>query len=431
MTNMNLNPYVTRLFLATSILASVSGCSAEPASQSTEEISDESTSAILSLPRREDFAASARARLTGYRLVVNPMGGCLVGSPIDQTRAWTANVTTQIRQGCDYSIGVELGEMEAAGSRLKEAFFSNIGANGLGVVLRAAEFKNKPSISVNIVLGPTEAGRRAGFGDQSVSPPPSNGNTDLSIEVSVDAGPASTTCQSGDTSEGSLSSQDDANSKCPTWCSHKNAQWNRQWNTRSDGTSVCGCVCSQVNGGGTSGDCSRDVTPPSEPRYTCQQQAEWGKCSESWMQGYCNISCGRCGATPGSRVPIVMSYSQCTQALAQKGLCRTDQVNDGKARCLTVTNNSATSFLTCLAGVVGTYRENYTNYTKETVTPIRFNLGNQSADTICDPGNQGGQSFQFRGAREFRAYCHLATAGTPTCDVKRDQESCYQRLIVQ
>ncbi|WP_437811246.1 hypothetical protein [Sorangium sp. So ce1078] len=41
-------------------------------------------------------------------------------------------------------------------------------------------------------------------------------------------------------------------------------------------------------GGGTCAD-----TPPSS-QYTCAQQASWGKCNESWMQGFCNDTCGRC-----------------------------------------------------------------------------------------------------------------------------------------
>ncbi|KAJ3046444.1 hypothetical protein HK097_000854 [Rhizophlyctis rosea] len=40
-----------------------------------------------------------------------------------------------------------------------------------------------------------------------------------------------------------------------------------------------------------------DVYPFPEDGYTCQQQAGWGKCSESWLQGYCNDSCGRCPGT--------------------------------------------------------------------------------------------------------------------------------------
>jgi len=29
-------------------------------------------------------------------------------------------------------------------------------------------------------------------------------------------------------------------------------------------------------------------------KYTCKQRAEWGNCQEKWMQGFCDLSCGRC-----------------------------------------------------------------------------------------------------------------------------------------
>jgi alpha-galactosidase len=32
--------------------------------------------------------------------------------------------------------------------------------------------------------------------------------------------------------------------------------------------------------------------------YTCEQQAGWGKCNESWLQGMCALSCNRCGEVP-------------------------------------------------------------------------------------------------------------------------------------
>ncbi len=42
-----------------------------------------------------------------------------------------------------------------------------------------------------------------------------------------------------------------------------------------------------------------DETPPGAT-YGCQQQAQWNKCGEDFMQGYCDKSCGRCQAAPGS-----------------------------------------------------------------------------------------------------------------------------------
>ncbi|AUX47818.1 uncharacterized protein SOCE26_093420 [Sorangium cellulosum] len=49
-----------------------------------------------------------------------------------------------------------------------------------------------------------------------------------------------------------------------------------------------------TGGGTTSGGGTCTDTPP-DSRYTCAQQAGWGKCSETWMRGFCDRSCGRCG----------------------------------------------------------------------------------------------------------------------------------------
>jgi hypothetical protein len=46
-------------------------------------------------------------------------------------------------------------------------------------------------------------------------------------------------------------------------------------------------------------DCCNDVSPPAragETRYPCWKQKGWNKCSESWMAGYCQVSCGTCGS---------------------------------------------------------------------------------------------------------------------------------------
>jgi len=39
--------------------------------------------------------------------------------------------------------------------------------------------------------------------------------------------------------------------------------------------------------------CSRSDKAP-DTTYTCVQQASWGKCNETWMQGYCCLSCFEC-----------------------------------------------------------------------------------------------------------------------------------------
>lgn len=41
----------------------------------------------------------------------------------------------------------------------------------------------------------------------------------------------------------------------------------------------------------------RDIPPP-PGNFSCSQEAQWNKCEESWMENYCEISCGRCTSEP-------------------------------------------------------------------------------------------------------------------------------------
>eukprot|EP01023_Acetabularia_acetabulum_P040509 TRINITY_DN3927_c0_g1_i3.p2 TRINITY_DN3927_c0_g1~~TRINITY_DN3927_c0_g1_i3.p2 ORF type:complete len:186 (-),score=47.89 TRINITY_DN3927_c0_g1_i3:271-828(-) len=38
-----------------------------------------------------------------------------------------------------------------------------------------------------------------------------------------------------------------------------------------------------------------DIRPVSAPEFSCAEQATFGKCDKDYVQGYCNLSCNRCG----------------------------------------------------------------------------------------------------------------------------------------
>lgn len=53
--------------------------------------------------------------------------------------------------------------------------------------------------------------------------------------------------------------------------------------------------------GGDGGDDACIDEPVPGDSYTCAEQAGWGKCDEPWMEGYCDLSCGRCGDLVGAQ----------------------------------------------------------------------------------------------------------------------------------
>ena len=62
-------------------------------------------------------------------------------------------------------------------------------------------------------------------------------------------------------------------------------------------SSLAGDNRTQVNMGAAppTDTCScSDVAP--DAKYTCAQQASWGKCGEAWMKGFCCRSCFACQA---------------------------------------------------------------------------------------------------------------------------------------
>ena len=61
---------------------------------------------------------------------------------------------------------------------------------------------------------------------------------------------------------------------------------------------TCGTCTSQSPKAVSQSEECNDI-PPS-PNYTCEQQKIRGKCSEPWMEGYCLLSCGKCGSTPNN-----------------------------------------------------------------------------------------------------------------------------------
>lgn len=52
-----------------------------------------------------------------------------------------------------------------------------------------------------------------------------------------------------------------------------------------------------------------DVKPKGSEQYSCQQQKAWGKCSASWMHGFCKKTCGKCSAAAPSHHSSSPSHS--------------------------------------------------------------------------------------------------------------------------
>ncbi|MFT7625667.1 MAG: hypothetical protein ACI9WU_004858 [Myxococcota bacterium] len=73
----------------------------------------------------------------------------------------------------------------------------------------------------------------------------------------------------------------------------KQADWGKCGEPWMDGfcDQACGRCTLDTDVDDTPASCT-DIAP--DGGYTCQEQADWGKCGEPWMDGLCDATCGRC-----------------------------------------------------------------------------------------------------------------------------------------
>ena len=81
--------------------------------------------------------------------------------------------------------------------------------------------------------------------------------------------------------------------------------------------------------GGQSGQAGQGGAPPCVDEYpfndgyTCEEQASFGKCNESWLLGYCQLSCNRCGEAPDAGLSLGGPRNVFTEYTAKEPLAAT------------------------------------------------------------------------------------------------------------
>ena len=144
------------------------------------------SSITVGLPDTSNLGAEQKKLLNGFRLLIEPLdASCPRATTLDMTRTWTAGTFTQtVAQGCDYSIGMELGSMSdgpsSSSQGLDSVYFSNIKGPRDAEILRKDAIAGKTSVAMKINLKVTQVGVAAGFGSGSqmqgqVTPESGNG----------------------------------------------------------------------------------------------------------------------------------------------------------------------------------------------------------------------------------------------------------------
>ena len=138
--------------------------------------------------RNQDVDAAIQSQMLAYRLQINPSdSSCGQGTRIDQTGVFdtSARIASSIRQGCDYSVILEIGSAVSGARSLDRVFFRNEPALRIG----KGDIAGRPSFNVSLMLREVTSGSPTGPGINSVpngNPPRPSLPSDKDVEV-VDA----------------------------------------------------------------------------------------------------------------------------------------------------------------------------------------------------------------------------------------------------
>lgn len=144
----------------------ICSCSGNIQPTTVQKRSNSSISSVsFRLPSRDVLAPNAKEIIDGYHLVIEKVDGdCHNFSNVDKTLGW--NETTlqeKIGQGCNYNVIVEIGKLASSSTALREVYFTNRQGSEIGHKLSKEYIGTQKTVSLQIVLTITEAGRKAGL----------------------------------------------------------------------------------------------------------------------------------------------------------------------------------------------------------------------------------------------------------------------------
>lgn len=126
------------------------------------------TAIDMSMPETSEFQSRSpeladliQNNRFGYRLNIAPVqSDCSGATVIDQAAVYGSNlrISSSIRQGCDYSVTVELGELAETGAALQKVYFRNEPA----LVINRSDIAGKENYQAAISLKAVDVGNSTG-----------------------------------------------------------------------------------------------------------------------------------------------------------------------------------------------------------------------------------------------------------------------------
>lgn len=143
---------------------------------------------VVEIDNEQVLKSELGDKLTGYRFVVQPLEGtvCATSSKIDRTEAWDVHdFREDLIANCDYRVGIEIGTLNADGTKLAAVAYSNLDGTQRGYTVLSSYLKPETILEVNFSLSKAvpPSDPTSNPGDTPVPPTPDDKVIDRGREV--------------------------------------------------------------------------------------------------------------------------------------------------------------------------------------------------------------------------------------------------------
>ena len=147
------------------------------------------TSVAIASPDLTPFTGNLKSLLTGYRVaILSNDQTCSTLNQIKPLAIGDVSVDFKLRQGCDYSLTVEMGKLPVGAGflNLEKIYFTNA-HEGLVQEIKKEDFAGKKTYEVSVILKATADGIAAGFAkDTSLSTKSGSNDTNIRIQPVIE-----------------------------------------------------------------------------------------------------------------------------------------------------------------------------------------------------------------------------------------------------
>jgi len=168
--------------------------------RNTEIIGGDNNLSTITLDMSDKFSDDQLKLLTGYNFTINPVeslgqgqgASCKNPTNVNITAPFSAGIVRinkKVRQGCNYSIGLQIGSLSADKLQLSKVYFTNLNFDGLGYFLEKNKFGGQSEFAIKLEIRITKAGVEDGLGVNDDSIDTGSDMTSINVGVKINYDP--------------------------------------------------------------------------------------------------------------------------------------------------------------------------------------------------------------------------------------------------